>query len=89
MVTDITNLATKTTLNGNINEVKGEIANITNIATTGALTAVENKILSVNDLVKKKMTITQKLLKLKRTLMIMINIFLPQKLISLQQKFLI
>ena len=54
MVTDITNLATKTTLNGNINEVKGEIANITNIATTGALTAVENKILSVNDLVKKK-----------------------------------
>ena len=89
MVTDITNLVTKTTLNANINEVKGEIANITNIATTGALTAVENKILSVNDLVKKKMTITQKLLKLKRTLMIMINIFLPQKLISLQQKFLI
>ena len=51
--TDITNLATKTTLNAKINEVKGEIANITNIATTAALTAVENKILSVNDLVKK------------------------------------
>ena len=50
---DITNLATKTTLNAKINEVKGEIPNITNLATTSALTAVENKIPSVSNLVKK------------------------------------
>ena len=30
-ITDITNLATKTTLNAKISEVKGEIANITNL----------------------------------------------------------
>ena len=46
-------MATKTTLNAKINEVKGEIPNITNLATTSALTAVENKIPSVNNLVKK------------------------------------
>ena len=50
---DITNLATKSTLRAKINEVKGEIPNITNLATTSALTAVENKILSVSNLVKK------------------------------------
>ena len=52
-ISDITNLATKTTLNAKINEVKGEIPNITNLATTSALTAVENKIPSVSNLVKK------------------------------------
>ena len=52
-IPDITNLATKTTLNAKINEVKGEIPNITNLATTSALTAVENKIPSVSNLVKK------------------------------------
>ena len=36
-----------------INEVKGEIPNITNLATTAALTAVENKIPNVSNLVKK------------------------------------
>ena len=36
-----------------INEVKGEIPNITNFATTSALTAVENKIPIVSNLVKK------------------------------------
>ena len=34
---DITNLATKATLNAKINEVKGEIASIINLATTTAL----------------------------------------------------
>ena len=48
----ITNLATKTTLNAKINEVKGKIPNITNLATS-ALTAVENKIPSISNLVKK------------------------------------
>ena len=52
-IPDITNLATKTTLNAKINEVKGEIPNITNLATKTALNAVENKIPSVSNLVKK------------------------------------
>ena len=49
---DITNIATKTTLDAKINEVKGKIPSITNLATTAALTAVENKIPNVDNLVK-------------------------------------
>ena len=50
----ITNLVTTFALNAKINEVKGEIPNITNLATaTTALTAVENKIPNVSNLVKK------------------------------------
>ena len=51
-IPDITNLATKTTLNAKINEVKGEIPSITNLATKTALNAVENKIPSVSTSVK-------------------------------------
>ena len=58
-IPDITNVATKITLNAKINEVKGEIPSITNLATTTALTAVENKIPNVSNLVKK--SITQKI----------------------------
>ena len=42
------------------------ILSITNLATTTALNAVENKIPNVSNLVKKKLTITQALLKLKK-----------------------
>ena len=89
-IPDITNLATKTTLNAKINEVKGEIHNITNLATTSALITIEDGIPSVSNLVK-KLTITQKILKLKRKLLIiiMINILLLQNLISSQQNYLI
>ena len=82
-IPDVTNLATSTSLNAKTNEVKGEIPSITNLAKTAALTTVENKIPNVSNLVK-KLTITQKLMKLKRKLlaMIMINILLLQKLIS-------
>ena len=52
-IPDITNLATKTTLNAKINEVKGEISSIMNLGTKASLTAVENKIPSVSNLVKK------------------------------------
>ena len=52
-ITPTTNFATNTTLSANINEVKGEIPNITNLVTTSALTAGENKIPSVSNLVKK------------------------------------
>ena len=50
---DITTLTTNASLNAKINEVKGEIPNITNIATNTALTAVENKIPNVSNIVKK------------------------------------
>ena len=52
-IPDISNLATKTIFNRKINEVKNEILSISNLATTSALTAVENKIPSVSSLVKK------------------------------------
>ena len=78
-----------------MNEVKDKIRNFANLVTTSALTAVENKIASVNNFVKKKkkkkkMAITQKLIKLERKLLIiiMITIFLFQNFISFQKKFL-
>ena len=52
-ISDITSLATNTTLNAKINEVKDEIPSIINLATCTALTTVENEILHVSDLVKK------------------------------------
>ena len=51
--TNTTFKATNTTLNAEINEVKNEIPNITNLAETAALTTVENKIPNASDLVKK------------------------------------
>ena len=80
----------RSSLNAKISEAKVEIPNITNLVTTSSLTAVENEIPSVNNLVK-KLTITQKLMKLKRKLpiIIVINILLLQNLLSLQTKFLI
>ena len=63
----IINLAIKATLNARINEVIYEILNITNLAnTTTALAAVSNLV--------KKLTITQKFMKLKRKLLIIIVI---------------
>ena len=46
----ISNLATNTSVNGKINESKGEIPSITNLAATATLTTIENKI---TNLVKK------------------------------------
>ena len=43
----ITNLVTNNSLNAKINEVKCEIPNTTNCATTTALNTVENKIPNV------------------------------------------
>ena len=78
-VPDITNLASNASLNTIINEVKGEIPNIST-----ALTSAENKIINVSNLVK-KLILTQELVKLKikvLLIMIMINILLPKNLIS-------
>ena len=57
-IPDITSLGTKTTFNR-------VILSITNIATTTALTAVENELPDIGNLVK-KLTVTQNLLKLKK-----------------------
>ena len=83
-IPSMTNLATNASFNGKIDQVKNEIPNITNLATTTtALTVVENKIPNVRNLVK-KLTITQKFMKFKRKLLIiiMINILLLQNLVS-------
>ena len=82
-IPDITNLATNASLNAKINEVKGEIPNVTNLASTTAVTAVENKIPNVSNFVK-KLTITQRFMKLKRKLLIivMINVLLIKNLLS-------
>ena len=76
----ITNVATNTTLNAKVNEIKNEILSITNLATITALTAVENKIRNVSNLVK-KVTIAQKLMKLKIKLLLIMNMInvLPHK----------
>ena len=68
--------------------LKNKIPKIPNLATTTALTPVENKTPYVSNLAKKnkkKMTITQKLVKLKIKLLliiIMINKLLLKNLIS-------
>ena len=46
-------IATNSSHNAKLNEVKGEIPTVTNLATTAAVTTVENKIPNVSNLVKK------------------------------------
>ena len=85
-ISDITILATNATLNAKTNEVNDECiyqnVSITNLATFAILTTIKNKRANVSNLVK-KLTITQKLMKLKTKLLIMkmINILLLQNLI--------
>ena len=65
-----------------LTKLENKIPDISNLATKSALTPVENKIPSVSNLVKKK-TMTQKLVNLKESLLIIImtNILLLQSLI--------
>ena len=80
-IPDITNLTTNTTLNAKIKKAKGEIPDITNLANT---TAVENKIPTVS-FQSRKRTITEKLVKLKIKLLliiVMINILLFKNLVT-------
>ena len=74
---DVSNLVK----NAKINEVENKIPNTGTWATKTALTALENKIPRVSSLVKKQ-TMTQKLLKLKKNLLIIImtNILLLHRL---------
>ena len=62
--------------------MESKIPSISGLATKAALTAVEKKTLNISSLVKKQI-ITQKLLKLKRNLLIiiMINLLELQSLI--------
>ena len=75
-------LLKKTDYNVKISEIENKIPSIGGLATIFVLNTVENKILDVSSLVKKK-TITQKLVKLKRKslIIIMINTLLLQNLI--------
>ena len=50
---DASKLVNKTDYNAKIKDIENKLPNITNLATTAALTAVENKITNVIDLVKK------------------------------------
>ena len=82
-IPDITNLATNASLNTKINEVKREVRNIINLPTTNYLTAVENKVPIVGNLIKKTDHTDQLLI------IIMTNKLLLLNLISLCQKCLI
>ena len=76
-IPSITSLATTAALNAEISEVKYKISKISNLAATATLTALENNIPNVSNLVK-KLTIIQKSIKLKRTLLIIIGINILQ-----------
>ena len=85
------NWAATTAPNTLINDVKNKIPYITNLATTGSVTAVESKIPNVTNVVKKtdyNTNISE--LKIKFLLiMIMVNILLLKNLISRHQKILL
>ena len=83
-MSDTSRLVKKSDYNAKIIDIKGKIPSISGLVTTSALTAVENKIPSVSNLVKKKQIMTQKLVNLKKTLLIitMTNMLLIQNLIS-------
>ena len=75
---------TATAVNAKLNEVRNKMPIIINLATTTALTAVENKYF-IFVILSKKLTITQKLVKLEIKLLLivmMINILLLKNLIS-------
>ena len=62
----------KTDYSSKITEIENKIHSISSLTTNSALTTIENKIPNVSGLVKKKQTLTQKLAKLKRKLLILI-----------------
>ena len=78
-IPDVTDFVKKTKLT----EIENKIPDVSSLATKTALNSVENKIPTVSSLVKKKQTMTQKLVSLKRNLLIIImtNILLLQNLI--------
>ena len=77
-------LIKKTGYSAKITEIEGKIRSISGLATTSVLTAVENKNPSVSSSVRKNKIRIQKLVNLKRKLLLisMTNILLLQNLIS-------
>ena len=92
-ISDTSLLVKKLDYNAKITKLENKIPSISGLVTNTVLTEVENEIPNISGLVqkKRKKIITQKLLKLKRNLLIImtINILLLENLVSLQQKFLI
>ena len=76
-IPDTSGLVKKTDYNAKITEIEGKIPSISGLATNAALTAVENKIPNISSLVKKQF-MAQKLLKSKRSLLIIIMINILQ-----------
>ena len=76
-IPDTSGLVKKTDYNAKITRIEGKIPSISGLATNAALTAVENKIPNISNSVKKQI-MTQKLLKLKRNLLIVITINILQ-----------
>ena len=56
-ISDTSKLVKKSNYNAKFSEIEGKIPNISGFVTTSALTAVENKIPSVTNLVKKQIMI--------------------------------
>ena len=84
-IPDITNLATTVALSAKTNDIKGKVPDVTNLVATTANTTVENKMANASTFFKKKLTITQELVKLKLKLLlitIMMNKLLIKNLIS-------
>ena len=67
-------LAKKLDDNSKSSKIENKIPRIDGLATTYAMSVVENKISDVNNLVKKPQIMTQKLTKLKRKLLIIIMV---------------
>ena len=80
-ISNTSGLAKKTNYDAKIADIEGKISDVSNLATKTALTAVENEIPNVSNLVKKQI-ITLKLLTLKIKLItiVMMNILILNKL---------
>ena len=75
---DTSGLVKQTDCNTKITEIGNKIPSISELATNSALTTVEDEIRNINNLVKNQI-MTQKILKLKKNLliMIMVSILVP------------
>ena len=82
-IPDVSKLVKKSDYNAQVSEIEGKIPSISGLVAISALNAVENKILSFSNLVKKTDQ-TQRLVNLKKNLLviIMINMLQFQNLIS-------
>ena len=69
-IPDTSKIVKKTDYNAKITGTENKIPNFSSLATTSEVTAIENKRPNISSLVKKNQIITQKLLKLKRNVLI-------------------